>query len=72
MRRTKIVATLGPSSSDPDTLRRMLEAVGRRAVALRRVAMGPLRLGRLAPGESRVLSPEEIAALRRAVGLSDA
>lgn len=50
-------------------VRRMLEAVGRRVVALRRTGFGPLRLGRLKLGGWRLLSAGEIAALRRAVGL---
>ncbi len=47
-------------------VRRMLEAVGHRAVALERVAFGPLRLGRLARGEHRRLSAAEIERLRKA------
>jgi len=50
-------------------VRRMFQAVGHKTVALRRVAFGPLRLGRLGPGESRVLSAREVSALRRAAGL---
>jgi 23S rRNA pseudouridine2605 synthase len=50
-------------------VRRMLQAVGHRVVALRRSAFGPLRLGRLRPGAWRVLTQEEVAALRRAAGL---
>ena len=44
-------------------IRRMLSVVGRRVVTLRRVRIGPLALGTLAPGESRELSPEEVEAL---------
>ena len=50
-------------------VRRMLQAVGHRVVALRRTGFGPLRLGRLKPGSWRVLSRGEVAALRRAAGL---
>jgi 23S rRNA pseudouridine2605 synthase len=50
-------------------VRRMCEAVGHPVEKLRRVAMGPLNLGRLATGEHRPLSPREILQLRRAVGL---
>ena len=46
-------------------VRRMVEAVGHRVVALERVAFGPLRLGRLARGRSRRLSVDELEALRR-------
>ena len=45
-------------------VRRMLEAVGHTAVDLRRVGFGPLRLGDLAEGRSRRLSPAEVERLR--------
>jgi 23S rRNA pseudouridine2605 synthase len=44
-------------------LRRMIEGVGNEVVALRRVRLGPLRLGALEDGEARQLAPEEIEAL---------
>jgi len=44
-------------------VRRMVEAVGNRVVALQRVRFGSLALGRLAEGGSRRLSEEEIARL---------
>jgi 23S rRNA pseudouridine2605 synthase len=50
-------------------VRRMLEAVGHRVVSLERVAFGPLRLGSLEPGESRLLSDSEVESLRDAGGL---
>jgi 23S rRNA pseudouridine2605 synthase len=50
-------------------LRRMVQAVGHKVLGLRRTAFGPLRLGRLKPGGWRLLSPGELAALRRATGL---
>ena len=50
-------------------VRRMLEAVGHRVVRLRRTAFGPLRAARPREGEWRVLTPRELAALRRAAGL---
>ncbi len=50
-------------------VRRMLEAVGHKTVALERTAFGPLRLGRLKKGDWRVLTAGEVAALRRATGL---
>jgi len=50
-------------------VRRMLKAVGHRVLALNRTGFGPLRLGRLKPGNWRVLRDGEIAALRRAAGL---
>ena len=50
-------------------VRRMVEAVGHKVVALRRTSFGPLRLGRLKTRGWRVLSTGEVAALRRAAGL---
>ena len=47
-------------------VRRMVEAVGHRVVALERVAFGPLRLDGLAPGKHRRLSAAEVERLRKA------
>lgn len=47
-------------------VRRMAEAVGHRVQSLRRVAIGPMRLGKLAPGTARRLSAEEERDLRAA------
>jgi 23S rRNA pseudouridine2605 synthase len=47
-------------------LRRMVEAVGNRVVALRRVEFGPLDLGGLKEGQARRLSGSEVAGLRDA------
>jgi 23S rRNA pseudouridine2605 synthase len=44
-------------------IRRALEALGHRVVRLVRVRMGPLRLGGLAPGAFRPLTPAERSAL---------
>lgn len=49
-------------------VRRMVEAVGNRVVALRRVAFGSLRLGRLAEGGCRRLNREEVARLWKDAG----
>jgi 23S rRNA pseudouridine2605 synthase len=46
-------------------VRRMCEAVGHPVTELERVALGPLRLGDLAPGESRPLTPAEVERLRK-------
>ena len=46
-------------------VRRMCAAVGLRVLRLRRVRLGPLLLGRLAPGSWRDLTPREIRALGR-------
>jgi len=47
-------------------VRRMIEAVGNRVVALRRTSFGPLRLGNLPEGKARRLSDGEVAQLREA------
>ena len=47
-------------------VRRMLEAVGHRVIALERVAFGPLGLRGLEPGKSRRLTKAEVERLRRA------
>jgi 23S rRNA pseudouridine2605 synthase len=52
-------------------VRRMFEAVGHPVLDLTRIRVGPLTLVGLAPGASRLLSPRELAALRRAAGLAD-
>lgn len=52
-------------------IRRMAEFVGHPVTRLVRVAMGPLRLGGLRPGEVRPLTVGELAALRQAAGLMD-
>lgn len=50
-------------------IRRMCEAVGHLVDRLVRVRFGPVELGRLRPGDWRMLAEDEIDALRRAVGL---
>ncbi len=42
----------------------MLAAIGHPVLTIKRVAMGPLSLGRLAPGELRPLTPKEVQALK--------
>jgi pseudouridine synthase len=51
-------------------VRRMMEAVGLPVVRLVRVALGPLRLGRLPQGRWRPLRPGELRALLAQVGLA--
>lgn len=50
-------------------VRRLLEAVDRPVIRLVRTGMGPLKLGRLAAGTYRHLSPDEVNALYREVGM---
>jgi 23S rRNA pseudouridine2605 synthase len=45
-------------------VRRMVEAVGNRVVALHRIGFGPLKLGNLAEGHARRLSEAEVKGLR--------
>ena len=47
-------------------VRKMCEAVGLEVARLRRIAVGPIKLGMLAPGKWRTLTPAEILALRNA------
>lgn len=49
-------------------IRRMCRDLGLTILRLRRVAIGPLRLGDLSPGRCRPLRERELAALRQAVG----
>lgn len=52
-------------------VRNLFAAVGHPVVGLHRVRVGPLTLGRLGRGRARRLAEREVAALRRAVGLTD-
>jgi 23S rRNA pseudouridine2605 synthase len=52
-------------------VRRMVEAVGNKVVALQRIGFGPLRLGRLNEGDSRRLNHKEVEELRAAGGVED-
>ncbi|MBR1592713.1 MAG: rRNA pseudouridine synthase [Ruminococcus sp.] len=49
-------------------IRRMCEAVGLEVARLRRISIGPLKLGMLKPGTWRELSAEELRAIRTAIG----
>jgi pseudouridine synthase len=49
--------------------RRMFECIGHPVIRLRRVRVGPLTLGDLAPGRVRELTAREADTLRRAAGL---
>ena len=52
-------------------IRKMCEAVGLEVKRLKRIAIGPLKLGMLQPGEWRELTKAELAALRRAVTVNN-
>ena len=47
-------------------IRRLLARVGHKVLRLARIAVGPVRLGHLPPGECRRLTRDELKALRRA------
>lgn len=49
-------------------IRKMCEAVGLEVARLRRISIGPLKLGMLKPGDYRELTAEELRALRNAMG----
>lgn len=51
-------------------IRRMCRDLGLTILRLRRVAQGPLRLRDLPAGAARELTPDEVTALRRSVGLA--
>ena len=46
-------------------IRRILARVGHKVLRLRRIAIGPLRLGELPPGEARPLDRDEVRRLKR-------
>ncbi len=52
-------------------IRRMCEAVGLEVARLRRISIGPVKLGMLKPGTYRDLTAEELRALRNAIGKSE-
>ncbi|MBQ5335509.1 MAG: rRNA pseudouridine synthase [Oscillospiraceae bacterium] len=49
-------------------VRRMCDAVGLEVARLRRISIGPVKLGMLKPGQWRDLTTEEVRALRTAIG----
>jgi 23S rRNA pseudouridine2605 synthase len=50
-------------------VRRMLDAIGLPVRRLVRVRVGPIRLGRLRPGDVEELEPEDVRELYRVAGL---
>ncbi|MDR2454387.1 MAG: rRNA pseudouridine synthase [Bifidobacteriaceae bacterium] len=50
-------------------VRRLLEEMGHPVTRLVRVGVGPIALGGLKPGRTRVLGPVEVASLKKAAGL---
>jgi 23S rRNA pseudouridine2605 synthase len=52
-------------------IRRLFARVGHKVLTLKRIAFGPLQLGRLEPGEWRPLNSVELSKLRQLVALQD-
>jgi 23S rRNA pseudouridine2605 synthase len=52
-------------------VRRMCESVGLEVARLRRISIGPLKLGMLKPATWRELKPDELRAIRNAIGKED-
>jgi 23S rRNA pseudouridine2605 synthase len=52
-------------------IRRMLARLGHKVLRLRRIAIGPVRIGRLASGKARRLTAPELAALQRIAARRD-
>ncbi|MDD2955475.1 MAG: pseudouridine synthase [Oscillospiraceae bacterium] len=53
-------------------VRRMCEAVGLEVARLKRIAVGPVRLGMLQPGQWRMLTAQELTALKSTAGSLEA
>ena len=52
-------------------IRRMCESIGLEVARLRRISIGPLKLGMLKPGTYRDLTAEELRAIRNAMGTGE-
>ncbi len=52
-------------------LKRMFGKLGYRVLEIKRIAIGPLKLGNMKPGEVKELTEKELKALKRAVALKD-
>ena len=48
-------------------IRKMCEAVGLEVARLKRISVGPLRLGMLKPGEYRELTPQEVSSIKASI-----
>lgn len=67
----RVVLTITIKEGRNRQIRRMCEAVGLEVARLRRISIGPLKLGMLRPSTWRKLKPEEVRALRNAIGKED-
>jgi 23S rRNA pseudouridine2605 synthase len=68
--RTRTAITIVMSEGRKREIRRMLGALGYPVSRLLRVRVGPVRLGKLAPGNLRPLTRREVGELYRATGLT--
>lgn len=50
-------------------IRRMLARMGHKVLQLQRIAIGPIKLGSMAPGEYRILTKDEVEKLHKIAGL---
>lgn len=64
----RVVMTITIKEGRNRQIRRMCEAVGLEVARLRRISIGPLRLGMLKPGAYRELTADELRAIRNAIG----
>lgn len=65
----RTLVEIGVHEGRKHVVRKMFETIGCRVTRLTRIRFGPLRIGRLRPGEFRDLTASEVSALYRAVGL---
>lgn len=62
----RVVLQITISEGRNRQVRKMCEAVGLQVARLKRISVGPLKLGMLQPGQWRELKPSELIALRNA------
>lgn len=67
----RVVMTITIKEGRNRQIRRMCEAVGLEVARLRRISIGPIKLGMLKPGAYRELTAEELRAIRNAIGKED-
>lgn len=64
----RVVIEMGIKEGRNRQIRKMCEALGLEVARLKRLSVGPIRLGMLKPGEYRELKPSELIAIRNAIG----
>ena len=65
---TRVVLLVSIHEGKKREVRRMCDAVGLEVIRLRRISIGPVKLGMLKPGTWRDLTSEELRSLRAAMG----